>query len=921
MGKVVHVIPHSHWDREWYLPFEKHRGYLLQLINDCMDLFEKDPEYRCFFLDGQTIVIDDYLEIYPENREKILKYIREGRFVIGPWYILQDEFLTGGEANVRNLLTGLRKSREFLSTDACIPEGMSKVGYFPDAFGNASQMPQLMKQAHMDAIVFGRGVRPIGFNNEVMENKGEFDSVYSEMMWESPDGSKLPAVLFANWYNNGVEIPTEEDKAEQYWNKKISDAAAYASTDHLLLMNGCDHQPVQKDLSEALRTARKLYPDTEFRHSNMSEYISEVMNSHKELSTVTGELMSQETNGLMTLAHTASTHADMKLENRACENYLAKIAEPLAVQAMIAGGTYPQSRLQFSWMELMKNHPHDSICSCSADEVLDQMKERFAVCRQSAESVTAKQLEYLADRIAAGVKEQEQISFAVFSYDGCEKKQVISTVLDWDRCWDMDLNAGWHKMNDLTLPEFILTDETGEEVAAVIRDKGVSFGYTLPNDRFRQPYMARQIEVVFEAELPAAGYRTYLVKEKKADTGLKQNSILAGPMTMENAFIKVEVLENGSYSILNKDNGHVTSGIGFFEDTGDIGNEYEFVQSSDHRTYDTKGLKPVIEVEEDNSVRAVIRIEYEWELPESAAQQLDDERAQFVNIYMRKAGRSENRKVVRIVNRLILEAHAEGLKVQTTVNNTVKDHRLRVCFPTGIKAEEHYADSLFAVSRRANTPGRNWINPSNSQRQQAFTALEDSENGLLIANKGLYEYEIEDPDRSVIAVTLLRCTGEIGDWGVFPTPSAQMQGEYTFEYEVIPYAAGKKEQAFTRGYQFQNPVAVRQLPTGCVKKYGTEERKAYDPAVSLSEQLIEWDGAGLVLTGIKKCDMDNAVAIRWVNVHDSEKKLTVRKAAWMRECFFSNIVEEKIREIQADEDRYTCSVKPEEIITICFTVR
>ena len=194
--KTVHIISHSHWDREWYLPLERHKMKLLDLIDTNMELFDKDPGFYSFHLDGQTIVLDDYLEIRPEKREELLRHVREGHFRVGPFYILQDEFLTSGEANVRNLQTGIREAKAY--------GNLTKVGYFPDAFGNAGQMPQLLTQAGMEAVAFGRGVKPVGFNNELKEG-GEYESAYSEMQWQSPDGTKLLGILFANWYCNGMK--------------------------------------------------------------------------------------------------------------------------------------------------------------------------------------------------------------------------------------------------------------------------------------------------------------------------------------------------------------------------------------------------------------------------------------------------------------------------------------------------------------------------------------------------------------------------------------------------------------------------------------------------------------------------------------------------------------------------------------------
>ena len=281
MKTTVHIISHSHWDREWYQSFEKHRMKLIELVDNILEKAENDPEFGGFFLDGQTIALDDYLEVRPEKREQVKKCVREGKIQTGPWYILQDEFLTSGEACVRNLQVGMQEAARY--------GAIGNVGYFPDAFGNAGQMPQVLKQAGMDAVVFGRGVKPIGPNNEV--TGGQYESTYSEMMWASPDGTKLPGILFANWYNNGVEVPVDEAEAKVYWDKKLADARKFAATHQLLMMNGCDHQPLQKDITEAIRVARKLYPDIEFIHSDFKTYVKAMEKEISEnFSTVKGEL-------------------------------------------------------------------------------------------------------------------------------------------------------------------------------------------------------------------------------------------------------------------------------------------------------------------------------------------------------------------------------------------------------------------------------------------------------------------------------------------------------------------------------------------------------------------------------------------------------------------------------------------------------
>jgi alpha-mannosidase len=300
MKTAVHVISHSHWDREWYLPYEQHHVRLVALMDALLELLDSDPEFHSFHLDRQTIILEDYLQVRPEQAEKLKKFVREGRLHVGPWYILQDEFLISSEANVRNLLTGMKQAREY--------GAVCMLGYFPDSFGNMGQAAQILRQAGIDCAVFGRGVKAVGFNNSVEEAIGNFQSPYSEMIWESPDGSQVLGILFANWYHNGMEIPVEREAARAYWEKRIAAAERFASTPHLLFMNGCDHQPVQTDLSHALRTARELFPDIEFIHSDFNQYLQQVREHlPSELTVISGELRSQRTDGWNTLVNTASS--------------------------------------------------------------------------------------------------------------------------------------------------------------------------------------------------------------------------------------------------------------------------------------------------------------------------------------------------------------------------------------------------------------------------------------------------------------------------------------------------------------------------------------------------------------------------------------------------------------------------------------
>ena len=909
MKTTVHIISHSHWDREWYQSFESHRMKLIELVDNILDKAENDPEFGGFFLDGQVIAIDDYLEIRPEKRAQVEKCIREGKLQTGPWYILQDEFLTSGEACVRNLQVGMQEAEQY--------GAVGNVGYFPDAFGNAGQMPQVLKQAGMDAVVFGRGVKPIGPNNEV--TGGQYESTYSEMMWASPDGTKLPGILFANWYNNGVEIPVDEAEAKVYWDKKLADARKFAATHQLLMMNGCDHQPLQKNITEAIRVARKLYPDVEFIHSDFKTYVEAMEKEISEnFSTVKGELTSQETDGRWTLANTASSWIGLKVDNRAGETALERKAEPAAAMADVMGKAYPEDQMIYSWKKLMQNHPHDSICGCSVDEVNEEMKTRFAKSRQVADAIYDESVEYLTNKVntAALPGDGEKIPFVVWNTSGETKSQVVEKELHLFRDYNLFVWDGYEAAEKVELPAMVLRDADGNVVPAKIADAGVAFGYDLPDDRFRQPYMAKKVLVTFEAEVPTLGYRTYYLET--AEQAQDVEVVSADENVLENDAVKVVVNADGSYNLLDKKTGRMYENLGFYEDTGDMGNEYIYIQDSGKQVISTKGMKAEISCVEKNAFRTVIEICHKMMVPSGMGEELLRQREMCIDPYTRVANRSSELVEMDVKTVLTLEKSAKGLRVATTICNQAKDHRVRVILPTGLDASMHMADSAFEVVRRNNRHNDTWTNPCGCERQQCFVAMEDVKSGLLVANRGLYEYEILEDQGNAVAVTLLRCVAEMGDWGYFPTPKAQQIGTFCLEFEVVPFAAGETGDAFREGYAFQEDLTVEQagLERAFLRKPGQVKPELVEGELPLEMSFLAFEGDGIHMTAFKKGQKKDDLFVRFVNNMEHEEVLSFKKEDWMKEVYRSNVIEEKDDLMIPDKDGvYHVALREFEIAT------
>lgn len=886
MKKNIHIISHSHWDREWYMPFEYHRARLIDLIDVCMNMLETDADFKSFHLDGHTVPLEDYLEIKPQNEEKLKKFVKDGKIKVGPWYVLQDEFFTSSEANIRNLLVGMKIAKDFGK--------VNMIGYFPDSFGNAGQMPQILKQAGMKAIVFGRGVKPTGVSNTIADF-ADYQSQYSEMYWKSPDGSSLPAVLFANWYNNGQEILADGNK--EYWDERLKNVLKYASTDELLFMNGSDHMPVQPDLPEAIRASRKNYPEYNFIHSDFESYAEAVIrNLPEDLAVIDGELISQDTDGWGTLVNTSSSHVHLKRMNRENEILLESLAEPISAMAYMAGKEYPHDMLMYSWKTLMKNHPHDSICGCSIDEVNDEMRIRFKKSMQSAETVIADGLAYIAENIM--LPKTDRARFAVVNTFGKNNTQVVTADIDTKRLYGADGMTDAAKLfnGNKNPDEYILMDENDNIVPAKIEYRGARFGYDLPNDRFRQPYMAECYRVTFEAEdVPAMGYKVYsLAKGKNA----AKNSLVCGKNAMENNVLHVQINANGTIDIKDKKTGRVFAGLLRYEDVGDIGNEYIFMQP--------KNTEPIITGNEDAEIKLVYDEEFKAEfkitsyitVPVSADERLREEIMSFTYIRDREAGRSEKTVTIPIYTYVSLEKNSGSVKIRTEFENTAKDHRLRVLIPTNIDCTEHRVESVFEAATRSNKHKKTWTNPSGCEHQQGFVMLKDNMGGMVVANKGMYEYEILNDN--TVALTLMRATGELGDWGVFPTELSQCLHNMVFDYEIAPFEV--ENEAFEIAAAMQYPMQGVQI----VKNSGNEVK---------NHQLV-WDGDMLRMTAFKAAQNGDDIIIRWVNYSDSEQILTVKKSEKINNLYRSNVVEEKLCKLESTADEWKISVKPYEIVTL-----
>src|SRR5256712_3222803 len=150
VGLIFHLIPHTHWDREWYLPRAALQARLVAVTDDLIERLQAHPGYRSFLLDGQTVLVEDYLRARPDREGDVRALVKTGRLQVGPWYVLADEQIPSGEGLVRNLLLG--------AADAERLGGRLDVLYSPDAFGHPPAWPTLAREFGIRYGVAWRGL-------------------------------------------------------------------------------------------------------------------------------------------------------------------------------------------------------------------------------------------------------------------------------------------------------------------------------------------------------------------------------------------------------------------------------------------------------------------------------------------------------------------------------------------------------------------------------------------------------------------------------------------------------------------------------------------------------------------------------------------------------------------------------------------
>ena len=820
----VLIVPHTHWDREWYLTVEGFRMHLMVVVDSILEMLRRYPEYK-FTFDGQVMPLLDYLEVRPEKREEILEAVQSGRLRIGPWYTQPDEFLVSGEALIRNLLLGTRIASEF--------GAVMRQGYIPDAFGHIAQMPQLLRGFGIETAFVMRGAEGAA------EHAGA-----SEFLWVAPDGSAVMCHVLETGYCNAERLPSSLDEitrplewllkhrllspGKELFEQLMGKILSRSKTGVILLLNGCDHLAPQKNLPELLKKLNDLVPKYEFAIATLDDYASVLARAKDNLVSIQGELRTARYHPI--LAGTLSTRMYLKLTNFEVQTCLENYAEPLAALALLAREDL-RPLIRKAWSLVLQNHAHDSICGTGADGVHEEMMVRFNQARDLVWTISGKGLEKVAELISRG--KVGEASILVFNPTPWPRTAEIETLLSKD------------------MQGYAVETPEGRALPLVPKNENVVAFEQIVNG----VQCTEKKAVVFQDELPAFGIKTYKIVKAHVVNSYK---VRRTHRTIENQFYLVKARSNGSFDLIDKHDDLEFTELHVLEDMADAGDTYTFEPLDTDALIISTDIRSKVSTKCAYPWKAELHVSFKLKVPVSLTHDRKRRSRRFVSL-----------PVHYVVS---LQDKVKRVDINLHLQNKAKDHRLRVVFPTRFVQPSIFVDDAFFVSEKnVWEPNVSWVieRPSPTFPQKRFVCLQKNRSGFALLNAGLPECEVKKDGE--ISVTLLRCVGwlsrsdlrsRIGHAGPpLPTPKAQCLGSYQFRYALYTYKGTwdtSSLPAVVSSFHI-NPIAIayRELPLFC-------------------KSLVSCDNAKIVMSAFKPGEDGNYVVVRIYNPTLALQKATIQ---------------------------------------------
>lgn len=824
MTQQVHIVPHMHWDREWYFSAEESKLLLLNNMEEIMQRLETDPNYPTYTLDGQTAIIEDYLSLKPENKDRFKKLVNQGRLIIGPWYTQTDEMVVGGESIVRNLLYGHIDCLEY---NHCM-----KIGYLPDSFGQSAQMPMILNGFDIHRSMFWRGTS---------ERKGTH---HTEFYWKSDDGSQVLTQLLPLGYAIGKYLPTDKEGLKERCSKYMPVLEKGASTNHLLVPNGHDQMPLQKNINDVIFQLHSIYPDKHFFLSSY-ENLFEELEKHNHYPTLHGEFL----DGKYMRVHRSifSSRNDIKCMNTLLENKMTHLLEPIASIAYTLGVEYYHGFIESIWKEMLKNHAHDSIGCCCSDAVHNEIYQRFLLCNERIDSLIEFYKRKMTDSISNDISLDKVTVFNLLPYD---HKDVIETKITTRMKSFKLLDQNKSKINYKIINQKIIDP-------GLIDRQIVHYGNY-------DPFI--EYTVHFEYTIPSMGYETFFVLEDQSSMPLCKEEI----NHIENAYYSLKIHENGSIDLFDKQREKLYENLLIIEESGDDGDGYDYSPPLNDLIITSKDVKANISIHKEG-LKSTVLIQYTLDVP--------------YDLNSRKNNIKESQLGIKI--KLELFDNQNFIHLNIKVNNTAKDHRVRLLIPSSLSGKNSVSDNQFGIIKRSvyDEAMKDWEKENWSERPDSiypmlsYVSIEDSH--IAIITHSTREFEIINNNYDTLALTLFRSVGFLGKEELvrrphrpsgikMETPDSQLIKEMDFDLSLTTYDQSSQLSRLSK--ECLTPlISYNKMPYNAMKMNSSNITCPY--SFSLFKEL----DSTLTLSTLKKSEFSKDLILRMFNTtfKDSQLSLTI----------------------------------------------
>ena len=914
----AHYISGTHWDREWYRPFQEFRFLLVSLMDNLLDLMEQDLEFRYFHLDGQTCVLDDYLEIRPGNRGRLESLIREGRILIGPWFTMPDLFCVGDEALIRNLLLGRRIAREWGA------EPMP-VGFICDMFGHPSQMPQIFTGFGMQDVLLGRGT------NE--------SSTPMYFTWEAPDGSRcfafklqdsqgygalaLPRTVIEGdtFLTAGMKAFGDDLKAagddpaqmtavrEKHCRKELDSYVRHemsrANGSTLCLMDSMDHIAPASAVNRYLRLIHEACPDVRPHHSTLPAFFKEARRSARSVPVRQGELREPSQNKcgyLWLIPNCVSARVRMKQANDACQNLLEKWAEPFVALANLNGAGIPAQHLQVAWRNVLLNHAHDSVCGCSIDQVHRDMLYRYDQARTLGEQLRAQAVGALTAGSHDLARGKDEFTLTLVNPLPHPRDEVVVFDVDLPLDWPTDFADGFFTQR---LKSFMLEDADGKPVPY----QRLAF-VPRTNERSRFARFCFQSDgeftrytVAAQVELPACGFASLLVKPSPMPVRTV-GSLRTGPASAENEHLAVAIAANGTLTLTDKTTGQEYTDLLTFEDRSETGDGWFHGHSLNDEQRLSTACAAQVSVVHDGPEMVSFRVMVTMTVPAR---------------YNQAAERPGIESVPLVISSLVsLRRGARVVDVETRIDNTAEDHRLRLLLPTDcIKAGTYLAHHPFDFVERAIALDASTVSWQEMEvAEKPFLGMQsvgiDRRGLAFLSAGGLHEGGVADDHHRTMQVTLLRSFRKTVATG--GEQDGLERGTVTHSFALMPFAGTLPRAAALR--------ALASLQAGIMTRQ-TGARPSGYPAMTGKEPVIrsfvELKHGRLTISAIKPSEDGGGLVIRLWNPTESKQVDTIRLWRKVKSAGYTDLRELPTKGVAKPRvvgKEISVSASPHQIVTV-----